>query len=814
MSSSTPCKVTTFYSYKGGTGRTMALANVAWILASLGKRVLTVDWDLEAPGLHRYFAPFLSDPNCRETEGLVDWVYEYLVALTEPDPSATPDWADAYAELGGFAAATSWQFPGNGCLHFVSAGKQDTGYAERVNKLDWFRFYTEHGGRTFIESALRQARDDYDHILIDSRTGVADTSGICTIQLPDQLVALYTLNNQSIDGCTEVAKHALAQRVAEGRALQVLPVATRVELAEDDRLKRRQALARARSEQFVAERDRTAYFAEVQLPYVPYYAYEEVLTTVRERPDGGHPLLKGFLALASRVAGQEIKNLPEISDAKRQAALESYAATAGVAQQAFSAASAARSAAVAEAKPAPSLARWDIFISYPFEAEPQAKALHRLLSASANAFLASSSVPAGANVDEVVQAALEDASLHVLLVSKRPLLTGGWYEKELAASHARAERTRAPRIVPVLVDGAKLEGSHAALARYQTVPLPTGGERVAAQAILAAFGVNTKDDATSVRDRAVAAETRLEELGARSHRVQTWLVLAIAATVLLAVGGVLQYRQSVSAEEAFAVRVTALNAVKERAEKAQNDANEKLKDQQKQQYTDEADKLARSARELSTYATLVADQVAKKPTGTDFAQVVPQLDDASARVVSLSESADTLLADMNQLMLDQPLIQRVEAVQGELKAVTARLAGIASAIADKAAQAKDPQSEASRLWQEGYALASSDPKAAEKKYRDALSLNKNYAPAINSLGVLQLNAKSYYAALKLFEEAIVANPSYIASYSNRSLALLNLGDKPGARAAVELALQKQPSYAPALRVLDKLNQQDVPQKKK
>ena len=38
-------QVITFYSYKGGTGRTMTLANVAWILASNGKRVLVVDWD-------------------------------------------------------------------------------------------------------------------------------------------------------------------------------------------------------------------------------------------------------------------------------------------------------------------------------------------------------------------------------------------------------------------------------------------------------------------------------------------------------------------------------------------------------------------------------------------------------------------------------------------------------------------------------------------------------------------------------------------------------------------------------------------------
>ena len=37
----------------------MALANVAWILAANGKRVLIADWDLESPGLHRFFQPFM-----------------------------------------------------------------------------------------------------------------------------------------------------------------------------------------------------------------------------------------------------------------------------------------------------------------------------------------------------------------------------------------------------------------------------------------------------------------------------------------------------------------------------------------------------------------------------------------------------------------------------------------------------------------------------------------------------------------------------------------------------------------------------------
>ena len=52
--------VITFYSYKGGTGRSMALANVGCLLARDNKpsnvrKVLLMDWDLEAPGLHRFF---------------------------------------------------------------------------------------------------------------------------------------------------------------------------------------------------------------------------------------------------------------------------------------------------------------------------------------------------------------------------------------------------------------------------------------------------------------------------------------------------------------------------------------------------------------------------------------------------------------------------------------------------------------------------------------------------------------------------------------------------------------------------------------
>jgi hypothetical protein len=80
MSESSEGEVITFYSYKGGTGRTMALANIAWILASNGKRVLAVDWDLESPGLHKYFHPFLDESVVGTTPGVIEIINGYASA--------------------------------------------------------------------------------------------------------------------------------------------------------------------------------------------------------------------------------------------------------------------------------------------------------------------------------------------------------------------------------------------------------------------------------------------------------------------------------------------------------------------------------------------------------------------------------------------------------------------------------------------------------------------------------------------------------------------------------------------------------------
>ena len=46
----------TFYSFKGGVGRSMALMNTAYRLAGWGRHVLIIDMDLEAPGVSNFLA--------------------------------------------------------------------------------------------------------------------------------------------------------------------------------------------------------------------------------------------------------------------------------------------------------------------------------------------------------------------------------------------------------------------------------------------------------------------------------------------------------------------------------------------------------------------------------------------------------------------------------------------------------------------------------------------------------------------------------------------------------------------------------------
>ncbi|MFD9790130.1 FxSxx-COOH system tetratricopeptide repeat protein [Streptomyces sp. NPDC059070] len=309
--------VITFYSYKGGTGRTMALANCAWILAANGHRVLAVDWDLEAPGLHRFFHPFLDLRDMEATPGLINLITEYQVEA-ERTGEHTPDWHRDYARVRRHAVSLNWEFPAGGSLDFLSAGRRNRDYSSVVGRMDWDHFYEHSGGGQFFDAMKDDMRRHYDYTLIDSRTGLSDIADICTVQMPEVLVVCFTLSDQSIDGASAVVRD-IDERYRH-RGIRILPVATRIDLGEKSKADAGRALARECFEGFptgLTGEDADAYWGSIEIPYQPFYAYEEVLATFGDPPGVSSSLLTAFERLTAVLTEGRVTALPPIDEALR-----------------------------------------------------------------------------------------------------------------------------------------------------------------------------------------------------------------------------------------------------------------------------------------------------------------------------------------------------------------------------------------------------------------------------------------------------------------------------------------------------------------
>jgi FxsC-like protein len=317
----------------------MALANVAWILAANRKRVAVIDWDLEAPGLHRYFQPYLDDPDLLESSGIIDFVMTYAreaikPAKAEPDPS----WYVPYANLLRHATSLRYDFPQPGTIDFIPSGRQGPDYATRVNSFNWSAFYENQQGGIFLEAA-KQSLAAYDYVLIDSRTGVSDTSGICTVQMPHVLVVCFTPNAQSIEGASAIARSADQQRTRPDgtRTLRVLPVMMRVLAAEKQRVDAAKRSARERFDgvlwHLAGDAARERYWGRMPVPQEPFYAFEEVLAVFGDEPGQPNTMLASMEHLAGHIAetrspaanAQEWPlKLPKLSDAARQTELAKF----------------------------------------------------------------------------------------------------------------------------------------------------------------------------------------------------------------------------------------------------------------------------------------------------------------------------------------------------------------------------------------------------------------------------------------------------------------------------------------------------------
>jgi AAA domain len=318
-------KIITFYSYKGGTGRTMALANVAWILASAGKRVLVVDWDLESPGLHRYFAPFLDTEAVTELPGVTDMILTYQWATTQNQPGRPLDWHREYAQASQNTVSVDWEFPGGGLLHFLSAGGRNQRYMSSASLIDWDDFYERHNGALYFETMREEMAREYDYTLLDSRTGLSDVAGICTLELPDVIVIAFTLSDQGIDGAAVVAQE-IETRHAE-RGIRILPVPMRIDTGEREKMSAGRAMTRLRFEGLpsgLSEAEALRYWAAVEVPYRPFYAYEEILAAFGDEPGMPEPLNPVYERLTGYITDGEVSTCAPIKEDDRRKVLRAF----------------------------------------------------------------------------------------------------------------------------------------------------------------------------------------------------------------------------------------------------------------------------------------------------------------------------------------------------------------------------------------------------------------------------------------------------------------------------------------------------------
>ncbi len=266
--------IITFYSYKGGVGRSMSLANIAFELAKRNKKILIVDWDLEAPGLEKYFSAFKID---NSPSGLLQLLLEFQ---NNNDPN--------YKE---YLSTINLPFETNIALLHSGRDIDSTKYSAQLENFDWGLFFADNQGGLHLENLRNKWIADFDMVLIDSRTGLSDSSGICTIMMPDILIPMFTANYQSLFGIKDTVKHIQTARQKldiDRMGLTILPIpsrfGTRIEFKESQEwLDRIADILKDCFSDWLPKWIEPKYFLEqVKIPQIDYFSFGEKLAVYEQ----------------------------------------------------------------------------------------------------------------------------------------------------------------------------------------------------------------------------------------------------------------------------------------------------------------------------------------------------------------------------------------------------------------------------------------------------------------------------------------------------------------------------------------------------
>ena len=183
--------VVTFYSLRGGVGRTTALASAARILAARGRRVVCVDMDFEAPGLPYLFG--LAEPE------LPHGALPLLLDLERGERVDVREHVQRVSEAEE--------------LYCLPAGRLGVEYAERLGLVEPESWYREQS------NPLREMLDlvagstiSPDIVLLDARTGISPISAPLLFDVSDLAVVCFFPHPQTKKGTGLLVRSLFAAR--------------------------------------------------------------------------------------------------------------------------------------------------------------------------------------------------------------------------------------------------------------------------------------------------------------------------------------------------------------------------------------------------------------------------------------------------------------------------------------------------------------------------------------------------------------------------------------------------------------------------
>jgi len=168
----TPEKTLAFHSYKGGTGKTTLIANLAAYYAKTGMKVCLLDFDLYAPSLTTYF---------RKTP------HAYLNNLLNGEAEISDILVDLSPEL---------ELKGKLFLGFSNPGKENVRDIEIKHEMKW----QLSALRKFL-SAKNKLFEEYkiDYLFLDTSPGIRYWS-INTLAAADMLFLIMKNSDMDIEG--------------------------------------------------------------------------------------------------------------------------------------------------------------------------------------------------------------------------------------------------------------------------------------------------------------------------------------------------------------------------------------------------------------------------------------------------------------------------------------------------------------------------------------------------------------------------------------------------------------------------------------